>query len=90
MQDSAPQSNPITLTTTDGKVWQQVPGPSHPSATGVLRLDFRCGHRKATLFKSAASRVARLGTPSGKRLLVASITLPGATVTESGNVEVAA
>ncbi|MCP2015648.1 hypothetical protein L1280_002816 [Deinococcus sp. HSC-46F16] len=81
---------PITLTTADGRIWEQVPGPAHASIPGVLRLDFRSGHRKATLFKPATSCVARLGTPSGKRLVIVSITLPGAAVTPSGNVEVAA
>lgn len=84
------QDTRITLTTTDGRIWKQVPSLPTPGIPGVLRLDFRCGARRATLFKGRPSRDARFTTPSGKRLEVASISLEGASVTASGNVAVRA
>lgn len=86
MQDSTH----ITVTTTDKRVWHLVPSLPTPGVPGVLRLDFRCGNRRATLFKPATSRVARLITPSHLRLPIAATTLPGAEVDEQGNLRVGA
>ena len=77
-----------TVTTTDGRVWHLVPGAPTSSIPGVMSLEFRCGPRRATLFKPATSRVARLITPSGKRLVTTATTLPGAEVDEWGNLRV--
>lgn len=76
-----------TVTTTDGRVWHQVPSPAS-SIPGVMSLEFRCGNRRATLFKPATSRAARLITPGHKRLPIAATTLPGAEVDEQGNLRV--
>ena len=81
-------STHITVTTTDKRVWHLVPSLPTPGVPGVLRLDFRCGNRRATLFKPATSRVARLITPSGKRLPLAECALLGAEVDEWGNLRV--
>ena len=83
MQDST-----VTITTTDKRVWRLVPSLPTPGVPGVLRLDFRCDNRRATLFKPATSRVARLITPSGKRLVITACNLPGAEVDEQGNLRV--
>lgn len=77
-----------TVTTTDGRVWHLVPGAPTSSIPGVMSLEFRCGNRRATLFKPAPSRVARLITPGHKRLTIAATTLPGAEVDEQGNLRV--
>ncbi|GAA5513680.1 hypothetical protein Dcar01_02424 [Deinococcus carri] len=84
MQDTA-----LTLTTVDGRTWQHVPAP-FPSPAGMLSMEFRCGSRRATLFKGRGWPVARFVTPSQKRLPVAGLNLPDATVDSNGNVEVAA
>ena len=77
-----------TVTTTDGRVWHLVPGAPTSSIPGVMSLEFRCGPRRATLFKPATSQIARLITPSHKRLTIAATTLPGAEVDEWGNLRV--
>lgn len=71
-----------TITTTDGRLWTQASVQDTPVS---LSRSFVCGDRRAQLFGPKSAQVARLITPSGKRLQVLKTTLPGAQVTPNGN-----